>query len=134
MNNTFSIKKTSDFSYVYKKGKCYSGRFLVLYALKNHNCKDLLVNYIGITASKKTGKSVKRNRLKRLVRENYRAYESFIPTGYYLIFIIRSVQETPDFKVYQREMKYLFKKANVFDFEKWSQRAKNDKSDSSKPY
>ena len=125
MKNTLSIKKNNEFSYVYKKGRCFSGRILILYILKNYNSKDASLNYIGITASKKTGKSVKRNRLKRLVRENYRLYEGFLLTGYYLVFVLRSVVETPDFGAYAKEMKYLLKKANIFDIERWSERAKN---------
>ena len=124
MKNTISIKRNSDFTLVYKKGKYYSGRVLTLYVLKNIRFEEP-INCIGITASRKTGKSVKRNRLKRLVRENYRAYESFLLTGHYLVFVIRSVLDTPDYGTYAKEMKYLFRKANLFDMEKWPERANN---------
>ena len=115
MKNTFSIKKNSEFSLVYKKGKRYSGKLVILYVLKSYKQKDLLSNYVGITASKKTGKSVKRNRLKRLVKENYRAFEPSLSTGFFMVFVLRSVVGVPDFWAYSREMKYLLKKANILE-------------------
>jgi len=48
-----------------------------LYVMKN----DLGINRLGITVGKKFGKSVKRNRMKRLIRENYRLYEEFVKKG-----------------------------------------------------
>jgi len=117
-----SIKKNYEFARVYKKGRNYVGKVLILYVLRNQACKDAEYNCIGITTSKKTGKSVKRNRLKRLVRENYRYYESFLLTGYYLVFVLRSVDFMPDFWTISKEMKYLLRKANILDNEKWSKR------------
>jgi len=56
-----------------------------LYVMKN----DLGINRLGITVGKKFGKSVKRNRMKRLIRENYRLYEEFVKKGYDLVFVAR---------------------------------------------
>ena len=64
MKKTVSIKSNREFVRVYKKGKFFAGKYIVLYVLQN----GLKINRIGITASKKIGKSVKRNRIKRLIR------------------------------------------------------------------
>lgn len=115
MIKTVPIKKNFEFLRAYKKGRYYVGRYLVLYALKNGS----EANRLGITVSRKIGKSVRRNRLKRLVRENYRLYEEFVSNGVDLVFVVRSTDEVPDFYEVKSEMKFLFKKLGIFDQEKW---------------
>lgn len=115
MNKTIPVKKNYEFHRVFRKGKYFAGKFIILYALKNYHGKSRL----GITASKKVGKSVKRNRLRRLIKENYRLYENFVKEGYDLVFVARNSLSTPDFYDIKKEMKFLLKKLNVFDQEKW---------------
>ncbi|MBO5235930.1 MAG: ribonuclease P protein component [Spirochaetaceae bacterium] len=67
-----SLKKNKDFQIVYKKGKSYANKYLVMYVLNNEEKK----NRLGISVSKKVGNSVVRHRLTRLVRESYRLQES----------------------------------------------------------
>ena len=122
MKNTYSIKKNHEFLRIYRKGKYAVGRHLILYVLRNQTGLSAGCNYIGVTASKKVGKSVKRNRLKRLVRESYRAYEEFLLTGFFLVFVLRSVEEMPDYRTISKEMRFLFKKSNILDGEKWEKR------------
>lgn len=105
-----------EFARIYKKGKFFVGKFIILYVLKN----NLNVNRIGITVSKKIGKSVKRNRIKRLIRENYRLYEDLVFDGYDFIFVARNNDVIPDFLDIRKEMKFLLKKLDVFDQEKWN--------------
>ena len=115
MIKTVPIKKNSDFVRVYKKGKFYAGRHIVLYVLRN-GCN---INRIGITVGRKFGKSVKRNRVKRLIRENYRLYEIFVKNGYDIVFVARSGEDMPTFADIRKEMKFLLKKLDIFDREKW---------------
>jgi ribonuclease P protein component len=115
MNKTVPITNNYEFMRVYKKGKFYVGKYIVLYVLPN----KLEINRIGITASKKFGKSVKRNRIRRLIKENYRLYENFSKTGFDFVFVARSSEVMPEFISIKKEMKYLFKKLDVFDQEKW---------------
>ena len=118
MKVTVSIKKAREFSYIYKKGRYYVGKHIILYMLTG----DQGINSVGITASKKVGKSVIRNRMKRLVKENYRFYEPYIFIGYRLVFVVRSVSKLPLYKDINREMKFLFKRAGILDLEKWEKR------------
>lgn len=104
-----------EFMRVYKKGRYYVGKYITLYVFPN----KLPVNRLGITTSKKVGKSVKRNRIRRLVRENYRIYEDFIKTGYDCVFVARVSDEIPGFNEIRKEMKFLLKKMDIFDREKW---------------
>ena len=81
-----SLKKNKDFQVVYKNGKSYANRYLVLYIRENGMDK----NRLGISVSKKVGNSVKRNRARRLMKENYRFLGENIKEGYDLIFIARN--------------------------------------------
>ncbi len=115
MNKTVPLTKNYEFLRTYKKGKFYVGKYITMYALPNRSS----LNRLGITVSKKFGKSVRRNRLRRLIKENYRLFEDFIKYGYDMIFVSRNTEEMPDFISIKKEMKFLLKKLNIFDQEKW---------------
>lgn len=80
-----SLKKNNDFQYVYKNGKSYANKYLVMYVLKNNMEK----NRLGISASKKVGNSVVRHRFTRLVRESYRLHESIFNSGLDIVVVAR---------------------------------------------
>ena len=81
-----SLKKNKDFQKVYKKGKSYANKYLVMYVLKN----DLEKNRIGISVSKKVGNSVIRHHLTRLIRERYRLHEDVFDSGLDIVIIARN--------------------------------------------
>lgn len=114
MKKTIPIKNNREFARVYKKGKFFAGKYIVLYVLFNGSD----INRLGITASKKAGKSIRRNRIKRLVKENYRLNEELVKSGYDLVFVIRSSEELPDYYDIKKEMCFLFRKLNLIDKEK----------------
>lgn len=58
------IKRNNDFTRAYKKGKSYVHPGVVLYVNKNRAKKTR----VGITASKKVGNAVMRNRARRIIR------------------------------------------------------------------
>jgi ribonuclease P protein component len=115
MKKTVPLKKNYEYRRIYKKGSFFVGRFIILYVLQNGQ----ELNRIGVTISKKVGKSVKRNRIRRIVKENYRFYEEFVKNGYDCVFIVRSSDKEPGFHEIRREIKYLLKKLNVFNQERW---------------
>ena len=73
-----SLKKNRDFQSVYRKGKPYGNKYLVMYLLAN----DLGRNRVGISVSKKVGNSIIRHHLTRLIRESYRLHEEQFQCGY----------------------------------------------------
>ena len=81
-----SLKKNSDFQKVYRQGKSYANRYLVMYVLENHTEG----NRLGISVSKKVGNSVIRHHLTRLIRESYRLYEDMFNNGLDIVVIARS--------------------------------------------
>ena len=79
------LKKKKDFPAVYSRGKSYANRFLVLYVFRSNGFQGK----VGFAAGKKLGNAVKRNRIKRLLRESYRMHQSEIEEGVSLLLVGR---------------------------------------------
>ena len=73
-----SIKKYRDFQKVYKTGKSYANRLLIMYVMRTKEETD---TRIGISVSKKVGNSVVRHHITRLLRESYRLNKDMVKTG-----------------------------------------------------
>ena len=80
-----SLKSNRDFKNVYKLGKSYANKYIVMYVLENQSDK----NRLGISVSKKVGNSVVRHRLTRLVRESYRLHEDIFNSGLDIVVVVR---------------------------------------------
>ena len=81
-----SLKKNHQFQFVYKNGKYYANKYLVMIIKEN----GLGNNRIGISVSKKVGNSVVRHRVTRLIRESYRLHESTFNSGLDIVVVARS--------------------------------------------
>ena len=57
-----SLKNSNEFGFVYRNGKSYANKYLVMYVMAN----DLDKNRIGISVSKKVGNSVVASFVKRM--------------------------------------------------------------------
>lgn len=81
-----SLKNSNEFGVVYRRGKSYANKYLIMYVLKN----DLMENRYGISVSKKVGNSVVRHRITRLIRESYRLNNSMFNSGLDIVVIARA--------------------------------------------
>ena len=88
MEHTISLNRNEQFLRIYRKGKRTYHRFFVLYYLPNGSRR----NRLGLKVGKKLAKAVRRNRIRRLLKESYRLAEPQVRTGYDLIFVAREEQ------------------------------------------
>ena len=84
-----SIKKTADFKKVYKQGTAFSNKFFVVYTHPNYNGQTRL----GLSISKKVGKAVLRNKLRRWVKEYFRLNKHDLPDSDIIIIARISANE-----------------------------------------
>lgn len=87
-----TIKENYLFKKAYAKGKKQTGKYLVLYALNSKHG----VRY-GVTVSKKVGKAVVRNRVRRKIKECFRYLEPFVKDGTELVFVARGASVDASF-------------------------------------
>ena len=111
MKFTQSIKKNFQFRFVYNKGKSLANRLLVMYVVKNKKYTD--TNRLGISVSKKVGKSVVRSRVTRLIKESYRFSEEDIKQGYDIVVIARVSANGADYKEINKALLSLLKKHDL---------------------
>ena len=101
-----SLKKNRDFQIVYKKGKSFANKYLVMYVLKNNDrLNKEEMNRLGISVSKKVGNSVVRHRLTRLIRESYRLQESRFQRGLDIVVICRASAKGKSYNELERDRK-----------------------------
>ena len=80
------LKHASEFARVREKGASYAGKYLVLGVLKD---EDVAEFGYGLITGKKLGIAVKRNRIRRLLREIVRAHQAEIAPGWHFVVIGR---------------------------------------------
>ena len=103
MKHSESLKKNMDFQNVYKNGKSYANKYLVMYVLENQSNK----NRIGISVSKKVGNSVIRHRITRLIRESYRLQEDVFNSSLDIVVIARSTAREVGYKEIESALLHL---------------------------
>ncbi|HNZ99443.1 ribonuclease P protein component [Ruminococcus sp.] len=80
------LNDNKDFLALYKKGRYAASKYSVIYVRPNGRP----FNRLGITAGKKVGNAVCRNRAKRLIRLAYRNYEVKLPVGMDIVIVART--------------------------------------------
>ena len=111
MKKMQTLKKNYEFENVLKQGKFYIGKQITIYIIKNKENKNLF----GIAISKKMCTAVKRNWIKRKIRENYRLLQEDLKKGYSIVFLWnkKNPVNSANFHIIKEDMIELFKKAGL---------------------
>ncbi len=88
----YPLRRNSDFTRAYARGRSFVSSRVILYVNKNRAGRTR----VGITASKKIGGAVVRNRARRVIRAALAAVMPADVGGYDLVFVARGV--TPRLK------------------------------------
>ena len=107
MTFDYRLKKEKDFNLVFKNGKKLFSKNLTVVFFPSKEIKA------GFAVSKKHGTSVKRNRIKRLLRESFRSFLPNIRQNFFFVFIPK-VSENYSLEDFKENMDYLFKKGGFY--------------------
>ena len=102
----YRLGENKNYRYVYRRGKSFPSRNLVLVYLKGREQK------FGFSVSGKVGNAVTRNRIRRFMREDVRRMRTKLKCGKY-IFIARPALKTVPHAELTREMHSLLNRAKL---------------------
>ncbi len=85
MKHTVALKQNHEFRRLYSKGKSAVSPYFAIYCRKTGRP----VSRLGITTGVKLGNAVKRNFVRRRIRELYRTNEEKLLPGYDLVVVAR---------------------------------------------
>ena len=109
MKGPWSLTNRAQYNSVYRHGEVWANSLVVMKAMPN----GLSLSRYGFSVTKKVGKAVQRNRLKRLLREIMRL-QSLNP-GWDIVFIARSVAVNADYHQLERAVIKLLARAQLLE-------------------
>ncbi len=110
MRFTESLKQNRDFKRLYNRGRRKVSKNFALYYRHSGNAA---VSRLGITVGTKLGGAVKRNKIRRRIREIYRLEESRMAPGFDLVIVARVGAARCTYDEMQQELSELFKTARL---------------------
>ncbi len=114
MKKTKMMKKNYEFKNALSKGKYYGGKYIEAF-IKTNNKQQ--INTLGIAISVKIAKAVKRNHIKRLIRESYRKQEETIKTGNQIVILWKKKVDIKNatYKNINHDLQTIFDKAKIIE-------------------
>lgn len=114
------LSRSEDFARVYRAGRSVANKYLVLYYFERLSPGAVEVSggpRVGFSVSKRLGTAVDRNRIKRVLREAFRANGQSLRGNMDVVLIARApiveLLETGGFGAVEAKMVEVFRKASV---------------------
>lgn len=104
----YRLGSNKNYRYVYRRGKSYPSKNLVLIYLRGKGLK------IGFSVSGKVGNAVTRNRIRRYLREDARQLRAAMKGGRY-IFVARPSARDVGHELLTREMRSVLSRAKLLN-------------------
>ena len=82
------LSRSGEFDRVYREGSSHATRYLVLYSFPRAEGDTADVR-LGVSASRKVGGAVERNRVKRALREAFWSLPESLPDGHDFVLVAR---------------------------------------------
>lgn len=113
MKRIYTLKKNYEFKNVLKKGQYFVKKHVIIYIYKNNIDR----NVIGIAVNTKICNAVKRNRIKRIIREAYYREMKSLKQGYNIVFLWNKKEQVEgvEFHKIHKEIREIFEEANLIE-------------------
>lgn len=105
----YRLRKNTDFQRVRRQGQSWANKLLVLSIASN----GLDHSRFGFSVSRRLGKAVVRNRVKRLMREAVRRQKERVSVGWDTVWIARRPIREADFSAVERAVEQLLRRARL---------------------
>lgn len=110
MKRLYRLRKNADIQRIRRVGQSKVNRRLVLIILPNH----LKWSRFGFAVSKRIGNAVKRNKIRRQLREAARLRQKHIPPGWDILFIARSPIARANYQQIEAAMDDLLRRVKLY--------------------
>ncbi|HLR61201.1 MAG TPA: ribonuclease P protein component [Lentibacillus sp.] len=110
MKKIYRVKDNEEFQYVFKHGKSFANRQLVLYYIEKPGQEHFR---IGLSVGKKIGNAVMRNRIKRYLRQAFIELEDYVRPTNDIIIIARHPTRQMNFHQVKKSLVHLLAKERL---------------------
>ncbi len=111
MRKRYRLRSTRRFRELRERGRTWANRYLVLSALPN----GLPHSRFGVIVTRRFGKAVARNKLRRRLREALRLRLDRIPPGWDVVVIARNPAKGADFWTLSEALEELLRRAGLWN-------------------
>jgi len=110
LKKSYRIKKNEEFQFVFKRGKSFANRQLVMYYIEKQNQAHFR---IGLSVGKKIGNAVTRNHIKRCLRQSFHELKDRIHAPVDIVIIARNPTKNMNCTEIQKSLVHLLSREKL---------------------